>query len=85
MGMHRTYSNPGSHGALVLVNQIQVHAHARADGQFSPNKSIKCLHLHLWQKYQANRMKNNVIVKWNLPKYNIFARSHVHTLTDLLF
>jgi hypothetical protein len=63
-----------------------VHAHARADGQFWPPWSIKCLDLHLWHKYQANPMQNNeVIVHWNIPKFNTFACVHVHAHAGQLF
>jgi hypothetical protein len=47
---------------LVLANQIQVHVHAHADGQIRPHGSIKCLHLYLRHKYQANAMKNNEVI-----------------------
>jgi ribosomal protein L33 len=71
---------------LVLANQIQVHAYARADGQFWPPWSIKCLDIHLWYKYQANPMQNNeVIVYGNVPRYNTFARAHVHAHAGQLF
>jgi hypothetical protein len=71
---------------LILANQIQAHAHARTHGQFWPHRSIKCLDFYLWHKYQANLMKNNeVIVHWNFPKYNIFARAHVHARSGRLF
>ena len=73
-------------GLLVLANQIQVHTHARAYGQFWPHRSIKCLKLHLRYKYQINPMKNNeVIVHWNVRKYNTFARAHVHAHAGQLF
>jgi hypothetical protein len=53
---------------LVLANQIRAHAHARADGQFWPHRSIKCLNFYLRHKYQANPMKNkDVTVQWNVP------------------
>ena len=56
-------------GLLVLTNQIKAHAHARADCQFWPHRSIQCLHLYLQHQYQANPLKNNeVIVQWNIPK-----------------
>jgi hypothetical protein len=61
-------------GLLVLANQIQVHAHA--DGQFWPHRLIKCFDPYLRHKYQANPMKNNeVIVQWNVHRYNTFARA----------
>ena len=56
-------------GLLVLANQIKAHAHARADGQFWPHRSIQCLHLYQRHKYQAHPLKNNEItVQWNIPK-----------------
>jgi hypothetical protein len=44
-----------------LANQIRAHAHTRADGQFCPHRSIKCLDFYLRHKYQANPMKNKEV------------------------
>jgi hypothetical protein len=71
---------------LLLANQIQEHTYARTDGQFWLHRSIKCLDFYLRHKYQANPMKNNeVIVQWNLLKYNTFVRAHVHACAGRKF